>query len=101
MQAPALARYMPKANYVPDVGDFVIWSGWFKTWYGVVSETSADGKMVSIVFEGLPSLLFTSTEPEQLARTHQIPLSQIINSMSGTWALQKHDTQHNATIWFI
>lgn len=101
IDGPPLARYRQLITYVPEVGDFVVWAGWFRTWYGVVNSVDPDGESVTIIFEGLPSLLFTLTADEQPKNTHEIKTGKIKSARSGSWAVMKHEKNHNATVWYI
>lgn len=96
-----LAQYFSIADYMPQIGDFVVWAGWIRTWYGVVSNVSDNGNMVSIIFDGLPYLLLTQTDDEQIKNTRIMDIRQIKASSHGKWSIQKHDKAHNATIWFV
>lgn len=96
-----LATYMNISTYVPSIGDFIIWTGWFRTWYGIVSGVSSSGDVMSIIWEGIPMLLFTLTSQEQLAATKEVPVSKITSAINGTFSVLKYDAQHNATIWYI
>lgn len=97
--SPPLARYKPIRDYQPQVGDFVIWTGWFKTWYGVVA--AQDGGAVSIVFENIPCNLFTLSPDEQVAMTQRVSVAKVTMSWPGTFAVLQHDSKHNASIWYI
>lgn len=101
-ESPPLARYMGIDVYGPQVGDFLIWSGWFRTWYGVVASVDVDNDVVDVIFEGLPILLFTLRPEEQRRETKQIRISDIIGGRRpGTWSAMQHDAKHNTPIWFI
>lgn len=92
---------MPIGQYEPEIGDFFIWAGWFRTWYGVVSTISQDGLVMEIIWEGLPILLFTMAEAEQQKASSRVRLEDVVGSKPGNISVMKHDAQHNATVWYI
>jgi len=98
---PHLAQYRQLADYSPAYGDFVVWSGWFITWHGVVSNYDLKTEELYIIFAGVPFLLFTMDEEEQKRETKKIKLSKIKNASQGNWAIQQHDHARNAVIWYI
>lgn len=100
-QPPTLANYLSVAEYVPAIGDFIIWAGWFKTYYGIVAEVSPDGKKMQVIWESLPYLLLLLTEDEQREETKEMLLREITDSPTGHISVMKHDAKHNATIWYI
>jgi len=101
VEAPPLARFLPITQYAPEVGDFIIWSGWFRTWYGVVGDISPDGQELSVIWEGLPFLLFTLTGSEQKESSQMVKLEQIVSCKPGNFSVMKHDAQHNTPIWYV
>ncbi len=100
-EIPPLAQYRRLADYVPAYGDYVVWSGWFTTWHGVVSNFDPKTNELYIIFAGVPLLLFTMGEDEQKKETNKIKLSKIKNASQGSWAIQQHDRTHNAIVWYI
>lgn len=98
---PPLAQYKDLSDYNPGYGDFVVWSGWFSTWHGIVSDYDNKSGDLYIIFAGVPFLLLTMTEAEQQKETKQVPLSRIKNASKGTWAINRHDATRNANIWYI
>jgi hypothetical protein len=99
MEAPPLAHYRLLVQYKPRIGDFIVWAGWFRTWFGMVA--GIDGYNLQVVFEGLPSLLLTLTPAEQQKNLHTISLAKITTARPGSYAVLQHDAEHNATIWYI
>lgn len=95
----ALAHYGPLVKYRPRVGDFIVWTGWLRTWYGLVS--SIDGAVVSVVFETIPVLLFTLTPAEQQSNTRSLQLQKIIGARCGTFAVCQHDRQGGVAVWYV
>lgn len=108
----SLAYYAPIGKYLPTKGDFIInvrfrpWGlfigdGLYQTRYGVVDGFEPNSMNVSVLFDGLPSLLFTMDESEYDSRRVKIPLGKMRNAAKGTWAVMKHDKQHNVPIWYV
>lgn len=96
-----LAQYRPLRDYAPSYGDYVVWSKWFSTWHGVVSNYDPNTGELYIIFGGMPFLLFTMAESEQQKQTKKIKIEKIKNAPQGNWAVQQHDHTRNATIWYI
>jgi hypothetical protein len=101
VEPPPLANYLSVVDYIPQYGDYVIWCKWFTTWHGTVTYFDVDKSEVSIIFEGTPFLLFTLDELKHEKYTRKIKLSKIRSSLKGSWAVLRHDTQRNVTIWHI
>ena len=101
VELPPLAAYKSIKDYMPEYGDYVTWSRWFSTWHGVVSNYDVDANEVHIIFEGTPYLLFTLDHPSFDKYTYKKNLNKIRNSTRSSWAVLRHDAQHNATIWYI
>jgi hypothetical protein len=99
VETPLLACYKSLVVYTPKFADFVIWSGWIRTWYGVVNNYDAATDIISIIFEGSPKLLFTLTESEMRETTYYIKLSDIRNHKRGAWYIQQ--TIGNQSVWYI
>lgn len=78
-----LARCENISKYVPKVSDFIVWHGFIKRWYGVVTDVTQSE--VVIITENLPKLLFTIPEDERLKRSKRIPISKIRSSRGGEW----------------
>jgi len=100
-QAPALAHYRAIDKYKPQYGDFVVWSGWFTTWTGLVSDFDKNTGEVSVVFANVPFILLTLRDPEMPGATRKIPLSQIQGSTHGVFAVLQHNHDQNVNVWFI
>lgn len=98
---PPLAQYKPINEYLPKYGDVIVWSGWFTTWFGVVNDFDANTGELSIIFAGMPFLLFTLKETEQTKAIRKIHIDKIQGAAHGTFAAQQHDYTRNAGIWYI
>ena len=98
---PPLAYHTSRQKYTPKYGDFIIWSKWFTTWYGVVSDYDLDKNEVSVIFEGLPVLLFMINNDEQYKLTYKIKLMDIRNAKSGKYAILQQDESTKEGVWFV
>jgi hypothetical protein len=98
---PPLAQYRTLSDYKPSYGDYIIWSGWLTTWHGVVTNYDDEAKELSIIFSGIPFILFTMDQDEQEKEIRKIKLSYIRGSSHGTWAVMQHDYSRNTNIWYI
>lgn len=96
-----LAQYRRLSEYTPAYGDFVVWSGWFTTWHGVVSNYDQQTDELYIIFANIPFLLFTMSSEEQERETKKIKLSKIKNASQGNWAIQQHDPIRNTIVWYV
>jgi hypothetical protein len=96
-----LAYHRPRSMYKPQYGDFIIWSKWFNTWYGVVKHFDVNTNELHVIFEGLPILLFTMSEEEQAKETYRIKLSDIKDAKNGKYSILQNDQQARDSIWYI
>lgn len=96
---PPLAHYRSLAEYKPKYGDYFVWSRWFSTWHGIITNYDEKTQELSIIFAGIPYLLFTMDESDQERETKKIKLSKIVSSANGKYAIQT--TEGNNTIWYI
>lgn len=99
LELPPLASFRPLSKYQPAIGDFVIWAGFFRTWYGVVS--LFDATHLTIVFESLPILLFTLMPEEQNKNTKKITIDKVRSGISGSFTIMQHAADHNTIIWYV
>lgn len=88
-----LAKFRNIAGWEPKVTDFIIWHGWWKRWYGVVSLV-LDNEVI-IIKENMPCLLFALRQEEYQKNTINIPISKIRGSSGGAFHVIQGDT------WFI
>lgn len=98
---PPLAQYKPLNEYEPTYGNFIVWSGWFTTWHGVVTDFDENTGEIVALFAGMPFLLFTLKEHEMPKATKRIALSRVQGSAHGTFAVHHHDLTRNVSIWYI
>ena len=98
---PPLAYHSTRKNYSPKHGDFVIWSKWFTTWYGVVSHYDIEADEIYVIFEGLPFLLFTISNDQQGKLTYKIKLSDIRNAKNGQYSILQQDSSTKEGVWFV
>lgn len=88
-----LAKFSNLARWVPKIGDFVIWHGWVRHWYGVIG--GIEHGYAIIITEGLPCLLFTLGQHEYPKRSVRVPIAKIKNCRGGEYHILQGDT------WFI
>lgn len=101
IDSPALAHYRPLSDYTPAYGDYIVWSGWWTTWHGIVSNYDVKTGDLSVIFSGIPFLLLTMSDQQQRVDTRVINIKKITNASQGKWAVQQHDRIRNAVIWYI
>lgn len=99
IELPPLAIYRALNAWKPRYGDFVIWAGWFRIWFGLVNNFDSKTDNVSVIFEGTPRLLFTLTEPEMKNNMYIFQTDYIRNNQRGRWYIQQ--TIDGNTIWYI
>jgi hypothetical protein len=87
-----LAKYKPLAQWSPKLGDFIIWHGWVRSWYGVVN--SIYTKEVGVIREGLPQLLFTMSEADQEDKTIKVKIAKIRSSRGGEYCVLQDGIWH-------
>jgi len=98
---PPLAQYAQLNDYAPSYSDIIIWSGFWSTWVGVVTNYDARNDELYVIFSTIPYVLFTLTEAEQIGHTQKLSLARIKSSIKGTFAIQKHDFAKNTNIWYL
>lgn len=99
MTPPPLAQYRQRIDYIPSYGDYVVWSGWFSTWHGLVIDYDKKTDNVSVIFAGVPYLLFTMDEKDHPKETVVIPLLKLRQAPNGLYAIAQNDGK--ATVWYI
>lgn len=95
---PPLAQFMPVSNYNPRYGDFVVWSGWVRSWFGVVSNVSKNGQ-VTVIFEGTPALLFTMTQQEMQQNSKVFDIGALRTKRCGSLVFNQH--HDGSSIWYV
>jgi hypothetical protein len=99
VELPPLATYKAIATWTPRYADFVVWSGWFRTWFGTINNYDVKSGKLSIIFEGTPRLLFTMNEAEMQKGVYIFDLNDIRNNKRGRWYIQQHVDGN--TVWYI
>lgn len=87
-----IAAYRPVSEYVPSLGDTIIWTGWWTTWYGFV--TKPGDLDVEAIFESTPRLLVTLTEFEMKKATKTLSLERIRSRKTCCYILQ-------GGVWYV
>jgi|CXWL01.1.fsa_nt_gi hypothetical protein len=97
---PPLAQYRPRSEYVPQYGDYIIWSGWMSTWHGFVVDRNKDNSEISVIWAGVPFLLLTMDEDEQKRETRRHLIAKIKRAPNGEYAIQQQIEGRN-TVWYV
>lgn len=100
-ELPPLAQYFPREQYVPQYGDYIVWSRWFSCWHGVVKYFDEEANDVHVIFAGVPFLLFTMSNEQQEKETFKIKLSELRSARNGKYAILQHNYAANANVWYI
>ncbi len=99
--AVPLAHYRDISDYIPRFGDYIVWSGWFVTWHGIVSDFDDKTGELVVIFSGNPFVLVTLTPEEQRQEVTRLPLTKLQGSSHGTFSVLQHDAERNVNIWFV
>lgn len=97
---PPLAYYRSKDQYVPEYGDIIIWTKLFTTWHGVVSDYDGDDKL-TVIFAGVPYLLFTMQPEDTDNEKRQLSLAEIKKARNGKYAIQQFDKKASQNVWYV
>ncbi len=97
---PALVYYRERVDWIPQYGDYVVWSRWFSAWHGIIVDYDGEDEM-QIIWGGVPYLLFTMDQEQQQRETKTISLKKILNSKNGEYAIQQFDQKASRCIWYI
>lgn len=81
-----LAHHVAISQWTPQIGDIIIWHGWFTHYFGVVSNVLREENTVEVIKRGLPILLFTMTAEEYKKNTTKIDIGTIKGSTGGKYA---------------
>ncbi len=98
---PPLVQYRDLTEYTPAYGDFIVWTGFLTTWCGVVANYDKETESLSVIYNGVPFVLFTLTPEEQMQDMSEVKLGEIRNASKGKYAIQQRDPATNATVWYI
>jgi len=93
-----LAEYAPIGDWVPMVGDVIIWHGWINHWFGIVSAAPPSGTLY-VITSGLPIALFTMNPSKVEKATKKIDAHDIKSSRHGEWAILQ--TGKGKTVWYV
>ena len=81
-----LAKFNTLTRWNPKIGDFIVWHGWFRHWYGVVNDISTVGSLW-VIRENLPKLLFSLPMSERSKNSIQVDIDKIRGSRAGEYAV--------------
>jgi hypothetical protein len=85
-----LAYWKDLAFYVPKIGDFIVWHGWFSRWYGIVGEIDKD--TLTVIKDNLPKLLFTMPQFDYKKNSIKLSISKIRSSRGGEYSVLQERT---------
>jgi hypothetical protein len=77
----------------------LIWARWFSTWHGLVVGYDKNTDEISVIFAGLPFLLFTMDESDHAKETRKIKLGDIRRASNGKFAIQTIEGTN--AVWYI
>jgi len=97
-----MLQSLPIGQWEPHVGDIVMWHGWFKHWFGVVTGTAhVDGSTkVMMVKAGIPLLLARITPDHFLSEQFAIPLAKIQKGVAGEYAVARA-VKESVMVWYV
>lgn len=94
-----LAHYDSLKNWKPQVGDFIVWHGWFQHYFGVISSMAKEDNSVEVIKKGLPLLLFEMPAEQHDKNKTKINIGDIKGSTGGKYAaIRAHG---NNIVWYI
>ena len=99
MSSMDLAHYDSIKKWTPQVGDAVIWHGWFQHYFGVVSSVIAQEQSVEIVKRGIPLLLFDMVPEEHEKNTVKVSIGSIKGSRGGKYAVIR--AKGSNIVWYV
>ena len=94
-----LAHYNSLQKWKPQVGDFIIWHGWFQHYFGVVSSVNVNDNSIDIIKKGLPLLLFEMVPEEHNKNKIKADIGNIKNSGGGKYAAIR--ANNNNVVWYV
>jgi hypothetical protein len=80
-----IAQFADLSLWKPQLGDFVIYNGWFRHWFGLVVATQP-GEL-DILHSVLPINVFTMGPNEAKQHTRKIDVSEVHRSRGGKYAV--------------
>lgn len=94
-----LAHYDDIRRWTPQVGDFIIWHGWFQHYFGVVSDIIREDQSVEIIKQGIPLLLFDMVSEDHDKSKIKVSIGKIKGSRGGRYAAIR--AQGSNIIWYV
>lgn len=89
-----LAKFKPLHIWTPKLSDFLIYHGLiFSKWYGIIN--GINGGKITIIYSGLPILLFTMDQDEMSKKTLSIFSDKVKKSAPGKYSVLQDG------IWYI
>jgi len=95
-----LAHHSSLQRWQPKVGDFLIWHGWFQHWFGVICNVSPSSE-ITIIYKGMPVLLFALTQSEYEKNKRTIHLSDVVNNSFWKGKYAAISSTNGTIIWYV
>jgi hypothetical protein len=99
MPSMDLAHYDSIKKWSPQIGDFIIWHGWFQHYFGVISGINKDDNSVEVIKQGLPLLLFDMPVEQHEKFKTKVGIGEIKASRGGKYAALRASGSN--VIWYI
>lgn len=94
-----LSRYKSIQEWDAQVGDIIIYHGWFTHWFGVISLVDKNNNTVGVVKAGLPILLVTLSGSKMDKSRRTLDIDDIRASSGGRFSIIK--SVHNMMVWYV
>lgn len=99
MASMDLAHYDSLRNWKPQIGDFIVWHGWFQHYFGVISSIVRESNSVEIIKKGLPLLLFEMSPEQHDKNKIKVNIGDIKGSSGGKYAaIRAHGSN---IVWYV
>ena len=99
MASMDLAHYDSIRKWKPQIGDFIVWHGWFTHYFGVISSIGREDNTVEVIKKGLPLLLFDMVPEEHDKNKIKVNIGEIKASKGGKYAaIRAHGSN---IIWYV
>lgn len=99
MASMDLAHYDSLRKWNPQIGDFIVWHGWFQHYFGVVSSILREENSIEVIKKGIPLLLFAMPPEQHDKNKVKINVGDIKGSTGGKYAAIR--AAGNNIVWYV